>query len=104
MMIYPAVHYTMGGTWVDYNLQTTIPGCFSIGESNFSDHGANRLGASALMQGLADGYFVLPYTIGLFITRHKNGTYLLILQSLRRQKKELKSRLKIHEQQRNTFC
>ena len=64
MMIYPAVHYTMGGTWVDYNLQTTIPGCFSIGESNFSDHGANRLGASALMQGLADGYFVLPYTIG----------------------------------------
>ena len=63
MMIYPAVHYTMGGTWVDYNLMTTIPGCFSIGESNFSDHGANRLGASALMQGLADGYFVLPYTI-----------------------------------------
>jgi succinate dehydrogenase / fumarate reductase flavoprotein subunit len=59
MMIYPAVHYTMGGTWVDYNLMTTIPGCF-IGESNFSDHGANRLGASALMQGLADGYFVLP--------------------------------------------
>jgi succinate dehydrogenase / fumarate reductase flavoprotein subunit len=67
MMIYPAVHYTMGGTWVDYNLQTTIPGCFSIGESNFSDHGANRLGASALMQGLADGYFVLPYTIGNYL-------------------------------------
>ncbi|WP_264559886.1 fumarate reductase/succinate dehydrogenase flavoprotein subunit [Flavobacterium sp. N2270] len=67
MMIYPAVHYTMGGTWVDYNLQTTIPGCFSIGESNFSDHGANRLGASALMQGLADGYFVLPYTIGDYL-------------------------------------
>jgi succinate dehydrogenase / fumarate reductase flavoprotein subunit len=64
MMIYPAVHYTMGGVWVDYNLQTTIPGCFAIGEANFSDHGANRLGASALMQGLADGYFVLPYTIG----------------------------------------
>ena len=67
MMIYPAVHYTMGGTWVDYNLQTTIPGCFSIGESNFSEHGANRLGASALMQGLADGYFVLPYTIGDYL-------------------------------------
>lgn len=68
MMIYPAVHYTMGGTWVDYNLMTTIPGCFSIGESNFSDHGANRLGASALMQGLADGYFVLPYTIGDYLS------------------------------------
>ncbi len=67
MMIYPAVHYTMGGTWVDYNLMTTIPGCFSIGESNFSEHGANRLGASALMQGLADGYFVLPYTIGDYL-------------------------------------
>ena len=67
MMIYPAVHYTMGGSWVDYNLMTTIPGCFSIGESNFSDHGANRLGASALMQGLADGYFVLPYTIGNYL-------------------------------------
>src|SRR5210317_239098 len=67
MMIYPAVHYTMGGVWVDYNLMTTIPGCYSIGESNFSDHGANRLGASALMQGLADGYFVLPYTIGNYL-------------------------------------
>jgi len=64
MMIYPAVHYTMGGLWVDYNLMTTVPGCYAAGESNFSDHGANRLGASALMQGLADGYFVLPYTIG----------------------------------------
>jgi len=64
MRIYPASHYTMGGLWVDYNLQTTIPGCFAIGEANFSDHGANRLGASALMQGLSDGYFVLPYTIG----------------------------------------
>ncbi|MBT3243874.1 MAG: fumarate reductase/succinate dehydrogenase flavoprotein subunit [Bacteroidetes bacterium] len=63
MMIYPAIHYTMGGTWVDYELQTSIPGLFSIGEANFSDHGANRLGASALMQGLADGYFVLPFTI-----------------------------------------
>ena len=64
MRIYPAVHYTMGGVWVDYNLQSTIPGLFVLGEANFSDHGANRLGASALMQGLADGYFVIPYTIG----------------------------------------
>ena len=68
MKIYPAVHYTMGGVWVDYNLMTTIPGCFAIGEVNFSDHGANRLGASALMQGLADGYFVLPYTIGDYLS------------------------------------
>jgi succinate dehydrogenase / fumarate reductase flavoprotein subunit len=67
MMIYPAVHYTMGGLWVDYNLMTTIPGCYATGEANFSDHGANRLGASALMQGLADGYFVLPYTIGDYL-------------------------------------
>ena len=69
MMIYPAVHYTMGGLWVDYNLQTTIDGCYCIGEANFSDHGANRLGASALMQGLADGYFVLPYTIGDYLSK-----------------------------------
>lgn len=68
MMIYPAVHYTMGGIWVDYNLMTTIPGLYVIGEANFSDHGANRLGASALMQGLADGYFVLPYTIGDYLS------------------------------------
>lgn len=67
MKIYPAVHYTMGGIWVDYNLQTTVPGLFATGEANFSDHGANRLGASALMQGLADGYFVLPYTIGNYL-------------------------------------
>jgi succinate dehydrogenase / fumarate reductase flavoprotein subunit len=67
MMIYPAVHYNMGVLWVDYNLMTTVPGCFAAGEANFSDHGANRLGASALMQGLADGYFVLPYTIGDFL-------------------------------------
>ena len=67
MMIYPAVHYTMGGVWVDYNLMTTIPGCYCAGEANFSDHGANRLGASALMQGLADGYFVLPYTVGDYL-------------------------------------
>ena len=67
MKIYPAVHYTMGGLWVDYNLQTNVPGLFALGEANFSDHGANRLGASALMQGLADGYFVIPYTIGTFL-------------------------------------
>jgi succinate dehydrogenase / fumarate reductase flavoprotein subunit len=68
MMIYPATHYTMGGVWVDYNLMTTVPGLYCIGEANFSDHGANRLGASALMQGLADGYFVLPYTIGDYLS------------------------------------
>ena len=68
MKIYPAVHYAMGGLWVDYNLMTTIPGCYAAGEANFSDHGANRLGASALMQGLADGYFVLPYTIGDYLS------------------------------------
>jgi succinate dehydrogenase / fumarate reductase flavoprotein subunit len=67
MMIYPAIHYTMGGLWVDYNLMSTVPGLFVLGEANFSDHGANRLGASALMQGLADGYFVLPYTIGGYL-------------------------------------
>jgi succinate dehydrogenase / fumarate reductase flavoprotein subunit len=67
MRIYPAVHYTMGGLWVDYNLMTNIPGCYALGEANFSDHGANRLGASALMQGLADGYFVIPYTIGDYL-------------------------------------
>ena len=75
MMIYPAVHYTMGGIWVDYNLQTTVPGLYAIGEANFSDHGANRLGASALMQGLADGYFVLPYTIGDYLSNDiRTGT------------------------------
>ncbi len=70
MMIYPAIHYTMGGLWVDYNLMTTVPGLYAIGEANFSDHGGNRLGASALMQGLADGYFILPYTIGDYLS-HK---------------------------------
>jgi len=74
MRIYPAVHYTMGGLWVDYNLMTTIPGLFCIGEANFSDHGANRLGASALMQGLADGYFILPYTISDYLAREKPGS------------------------------
>ena len=71
MRIYPAVHYTMGGLWVDYNLMSTIPGLHVLGEANFSDHGANRLGASALMQGLADGYFVIPYTIGDYIAGNK---------------------------------
>jgi succinate dehydrogenase / fumarate reductase flavoprotein subunit len=70
MRIYPAVHYTMGGLWVDYDLQTSVPGLFAIGEANFSDHGANRLGASALMQGLADGYFVLPATVNDYLARH----------------------------------
>lgn len=70
MKIYPAVHYTMGGLWVDYHLMTTIPGLFALGECNFSDHGANRLGASALMQGLADGYFIIPYTLGHYLANH----------------------------------
>ncbi len=74
MRIYPAIHYTMGGLWVDYNLMTTIPGCFALGEANFSDHGANRLGASALMQGLSDGYFVIPYTIGDYLARVGSGS------------------------------
>ena len=71
MRIYPAIHYTMGGLWVDYQLQSTIPGLFVLGEANFSDHGANRLGASALMQGLSDGYFVIPYTVGNYLATHK---------------------------------
>jgi succinate dehydrogenase / fumarate reductase flavoprotein subunit len=73
MRIYPAVHYTMGGLWVDYDLMTTIPGLFCLGEANFSDHGANRLGASALMQGLADGYFIVPYTLGGYLASSKLG-------------------------------
>ena len=74
MRIYPAVHYTMGGLWVDYNLQSTIPGLFVLGEANFSDHGANRLGASALMQGLADGYFIAPYTLGHYLGKQGPNT------------------------------
>jgi succinate dehydrogenase / fumarate reductase flavoprotein subunit len=74
MRIYPAVHYTMGGLWVDYNLMSNIPGLFVLGEANFSDHGANRLGASALMQGLADGYFVIPYTVGDYLAGQKSGS------------------------------
>jgi succinate dehydrogenase / fumarate reductase flavoprotein subunit len=73
MRIYPAVHYTMGGLWVDYELMTTVPGLYALGEANFSDHGANRLGASALMQGLADGYFVIPYTIGNYLADDINS-------------------------------
>jgi succinate dehydrogenase flavoprotein subunit len=73
MRIYPAIHYTMGGLWVDYHLQSTIPGLFVLGEANFSDHGANRLGASALMQGLSDGYFIIPYTIGNYLATNKPG-------------------------------
>jgi succinate dehydrogenase / fumarate reductase, flavoprotein subunit len=73
MRIYPAVHYTMGGLWVDYHLMSTIPGLFVLGEANFSDHGANRLGASALMQGLADGYFVIPYTLGDYLAQAVPG-------------------------------
>jgi succinate dehydrogenase / fumarate reductase flavoprotein subunit len=73
MRVYPAIHYTMGGLWVDYNLMSTIPGCFVAGEANFADQGANRLGASALMQGLADGYFILPYTIGNYLAEAKPG-------------------------------
>ena len=71
MRIYPAIHYTMGGLWVDYELMTTMPGLFAMGEANFSDHGANRLGASALMQGLSDGYFIAPYTVGNYLASNK---------------------------------
>ena len=94
MMIYPAVHYTMGGIWVDYNLMTTIPGCYAAGEANFSDHGANRLGASALMQGLADGYFVLPYTIGDYLADDiRTGHIPTSLPEFEEAEKEVKNRL-----------
>ena len=94
MMIYPAVHYTMGGVWVDYNLMTSIPGCFSIGEANFSDHGANRLGASALMQGLADGYFVLPYTMGDYLSDDiRTGTIPIDSPEFEAAEKEVKDQL-----------
>lgn len=94
MMIYPAVHYTMGGIWVDYNLMTTIPGCYAAGEANFSDHGANRLGASALMQGLADGYFVLPYTIGEYLSNDiRTGAIPTELPEFEEAEKEVKNRL-----------
>ena len=94
MMIYPAVHYTMGGVWVDYNLMTSIPGCFAIGEANFSDHGANRLGASALMQGLADGYFVLPYTMGDYLSDDiRTGTIPINTPEFEAAEKDVKDQL-----------
>jgi succinate dehydrogenase / fumarate reductase flavoprotein subunit len=94
MQIYPAVHYTMGGIWVDYNLMTTIPGCYAAGEANFSDHGANRLGASALMQGLADGYFVLPYTIGDYLSKEiRTGEISTDLPEFAQAEKEVSERL-----------
>lgn len=94
MMIYPAVHYTMGGVWVDYNLMTTVPGCYAAGEANFSDHGANRLGASALMQGLADGYFVLPYTIGDYLADDiRTGEISTESAEFEQAEKEVKERL-----------
>ena len=94
MRIYPAVHYTMGGTWVDYNLMSSIPGLFVIGEANFSDHGANRLGASALMQGLADGYFVLPYTIGNYFASEKQPKPKLDHAEFKKALDEVQSRTK----------
>ena len=94
MKIYPAVHYTMGGVWVDYNLETNVPGLFATGEANFSDHGANRLGASALMQGLADGYFVLPYTIGSFLSKEiRTGTISTDLPEFEAAQKETQERI-----------
>ncbi|KOY84731.1 succinate dehydrogenase [bacterium 336/3] len=95
MMIYPAVHYTMGGLWVDYNLMTTVPGLYALGEANFSDHGANRLGASALMQGLADGYFVIPYTIGDDLAKLdiKEDKYPTTHQAFEKTKKDVKERM-----------
>lgn len=94
MKIYPAVHYTMGGLWVDYNLETNIPGLFALGECNFSDHGANRLGASALMQGLADGYFVIPYTIGTFLSNEiRTPKFSTDLPEFAKAEKEVRERL-----------
>jgi succinate dehydrogenase / fumarate reductase flavoprotein subunit len=93
MMIYPAVHYTMGGLWVDYNLMTTIPGLYALGECNFSDHGANRLGASALMQGLADGYFVIPYTIGDYLATKPYDKVSTDHEAFEEAEKELRERI-----------
>jgi succinate dehydrogenase / fumarate reductase flavoprotein subunit len=102
MMIYPAVHYTMGGLWVDYELMTTVPGLYALGEANFSDHGANRLGASALMQGLADGYFVIPYTIGNYLSEDifTKAIHLITLH-LWRQRNRPKKNAAIGEYQRH---
>ncbi|BDS05091.1 succinate dehydrogenase flavoprotein subunit [Oceaniferula spumae] len=93
MQIYPAVHYTMGGLWVDYNLQTSVPGLHCLGEANFSDHGANRLGASALMQGLADGYFVIPTTIGVYLAGEKPGSISTDMDQFKRAETEVKDRM-----------
>jgi succinate dehydrogenase / fumarate reductase flavoprotein subunit len=94
MMIYPAVHYTMGGLWVDYNLMSTIPGLFVLGEANFSDHGANRLGASALMQGLADGYFIISYTLADFLASNKLGNVSTDHDSFVKAQKDTEDRIK----------
>ena len=93
MRMYPAIHYTMGGLWVDYELMSNVPGLFVIGEANFSDHGANRLGASALMQGLADGYFVLPQTIGGYFAGSKNGSYSADHSEFRKATEEVENRI-----------
>jgi succinate dehydrogenase / fumarate reductase flavoprotein subunit len=93
MMIYPAVHYTMGGLWVDYNLMSNIPGLHVLGEANFSDHGANRLGASALMQGLADGYFVIPTTIANYLVTQKPGTINTSMPEFKQTEAETKERI-----------
>ncbi|MFQ5686232.1 MAG: succinate dehydrogenase (quinone) flavoprotein subunit, partial [Candidatus Scalindua sp.] len=94
MMIYPAVHYTMGGLWVDYNLMSVIPGLFVLGEANFSDHGSNRLGASALMQGLADGYFIIPYTIGDYLARASLDTVREDHSVFNKSSKQVETRIK----------
>lgn len=94
MRIYPAPHYTMGGLWVDYNLESNLPGLFVLGEANFSDHGANRLGASALMQGLADGYFVIPYTIGDYFARHRPETPSTDQPEFKQAEEEVQNRIK----------
>jgi len=93
MRIYPAVHYTMGGLWVDYNLMTNVPGCYALGEANFSDHGANRLGASALMQGLADGYFVIPYTLGDYLATIGPSKVTTDLPEFKAAEQEVKDRI-----------
>jgi len=93
MNIYPAPHYTMGGIWVDYNLESTVPGLFVLGEANFSDHGANRLGASALMQGLADGYFVIPYTIGNYLADHRDPLVSTDLKEFKTAENDVKDKL-----------
>lgn len=93
MRMYPAVHYTMGGLWVDYNLMTTVPGLYALGEANFSDHGANRLGASALMQGLADGYFVIPYTIGDYLASESMNAVSIDHPAFKEAEQEVKSRI-----------